>query len=80
MVVSKFLNPKNDIVFKRIFGSEKNKDILIVPFWEKNPALAVRSFSIYNTLSCNTIDDHLIQSMTAPTISFEEPSIDIRFW
>ena len=26
---TKFLNPKNDLAFKRIFGSEKNKDILI---------------------------------------------------
>ena len=25
----KFLDPKNDIAFKKIFGSEKNKDILI---------------------------------------------------
>jgi len=29
MAVSKFLDPKNDIAFKKIFGSEKNKDILI---------------------------------------------------
>ncbi|NGX61623.1 MAG: hypothetical protein K940chlam9_01110 [Chlamydiae bacterium] len=29
MVASKFLNPRNDLVFKRVFGSEKNKDILI---------------------------------------------------
>ena len=29
MMVSKFLNPRNDLVFKRVFGSEKNKDILI---------------------------------------------------
>ncbi len=29
MTISKFLDPKNDIAFKRIFGSEKNKDILI---------------------------------------------------
>ncbi len=28
-MLSKFLNPKNDIAFKKIFGSEKNKDILI---------------------------------------------------
>jgi len=28
MAGSKFLNPANDLVFKRIFGSEKNKDIL----------------------------------------------------
>jgi predicted transposase/invertase (TIGR01784 family) len=29
MSLSKFLDPKNDIAFRRIFGSEKNKDILI---------------------------------------------------
>ncbi|ROT46997.1 Rpn family recombination-promoting nuclease/putative transposase [Candidatus Cardinium hertigii] len=29
MAISKFLDPKNDIAFRRIFGSEKNKDILI---------------------------------------------------
>ncbi|WP_246432720.1 Rpn family recombination-promoting nuclease/putative transposase, partial [Wolbachia endosymbiont of Drosophila auraria] len=27
--LSKFLDPKNDISFRRIFGTEKNKDILI---------------------------------------------------
>lgn len=29
MVLSKFLDPKNDIAFKRVFGSEEHKDILI---------------------------------------------------
>ncbi|MEF2233357.1 MAG: PD-(D/E)XK nuclease family transposase, partial [Candidatus Cardinium sp.] len=29
MVTSKFLNPKNDVAFRKIFGSEKHKDILI---------------------------------------------------
>jgi predicted transposase/invertase (TIGR01784 family) len=29
MAISKFLDPKNDFAFKKIFGSEKNKDILI---------------------------------------------------
>lgn len=29
MIIHKFLDPKNDVAFKRIFGSEKNKDILI---------------------------------------------------
>ena len=29
MSIGKFLNPKNDLAFKRIFGTEKNKDILI---------------------------------------------------
>ena len=29
MLFSKFLDPKNDYAFKRIFGTEKNKDILI---------------------------------------------------
>lgn len=28
-MLSKFLDPKNDFAFKRIFGTEKNKDILI---------------------------------------------------
>jgi len=28
-MLTKFLNPQNDLAFKRIFGSEKNKDILI---------------------------------------------------
>lgn len=26
---SKFLDPKNDFAFKKVFGTEKNKDILI---------------------------------------------------
>lgn len=29
MSAGKFLNPQNDLAFKRIFGTEKNKDILI---------------------------------------------------
>jgi predicted transposase/invertase (TIGR01784 family) len=29
MALSKFLDPKNDIAFKRVFGSEEHKDILI---------------------------------------------------
>ncbi len=29
MALSKFLDPKNDVTFRRIFGTEKNKDILI---------------------------------------------------
>ncbi len=29
MTLSKFLDPKNDLSFKKIFGSEKNKNILI---------------------------------------------------
>ncbi len=28
-MIGKYLNPKNDFAFKRIFGKEKNKDILI---------------------------------------------------
>ncbi|MEI6790848.1 MAG: Rpn family recombination-promoting nuclease/putative transposase, partial [Myxococcaceae bacterium] len=29
MALERFLNPKNDLAFKRIFGTEKNQDILI---------------------------------------------------
>ena len=28
-MITKYLDPKNDIAFRKIFGSEKNKDILI---------------------------------------------------
>ncbi|EKE10005.1 MAG: hypothetical protein ACD_16C00090G0003, partial [uncultured bacterium] len=28
-MLTKFLDPKNDFAFKKIFGTEKNKDILI---------------------------------------------------
>jgi predicted transposase/invertase (TIGR01784 family) len=28
-MLSKFLDPKNDFAFKKIFGNEKNKDILV---------------------------------------------------
>ena len=28
-MLSKFLDPKNDVAFRKIFGMEKNKDILI---------------------------------------------------
>ena len=43
MPISKFLDPKNDVAFKKIFGTEKNKDILIhflndmLVFKEKHP-------------------------------------------
>lgn len=29
MAFSRFLDPKNDFLFKRLFGKEQNKDILI---------------------------------------------------
>jgi predicted transposase/invertase (TIGR01784 family) len=47
MPISKFLDPKNDYAFKRIFGTEKNKDILIhflndmLVFKEKKPIVEV---------------------------------------
>jgi len=28
-MLSKFLDPKNDVAFKKIFGTQKNQDILI---------------------------------------------------
>lgn len=46
-MLTKFLDPKNDVAFKRIFGSEKNKDILIhflndmLTFKEKGPIVDV---------------------------------------
>ena len=46
-MVATFLDPKNDVAFKKIFGSEKNKDILIrflndmITFKERSPILDV---------------------------------------
>lgn len=46
-MISKFLDPKNDIAFRRIFGSERNKDILIhfindiLVFKDKSPIVEV---------------------------------------
>ena len=46
-MISKFLDPKNDIAFRRIFGSERNKDILIhfindiLVFKDKSPIIEV---------------------------------------
>ena len=47
-MVAVFLDPKNDVAFKKIFGTEKNKDILIhflndmISFKEKCPVLDVK--------------------------------------
>lgn len=47
MTLSKFLDPKNDVAFKKIFGTEKNKDILIgflndmILFKEEKPIVEV---------------------------------------
>ncbi len=44
---SKYLDPKNDVAFKKIFGTEKNKDILIhflndmITFKENKPIVSV---------------------------------------
>lgn len=44
---SKYLDPKNDVAFKKIFGTEKNKDILIhflndmITFKENSPIITV---------------------------------------
>jgi len=47
MAMSKFLNPKNDIAFKRIFAANRNKDILIhflndmLEFKNKSPIIDI---------------------------------------
>ena len=47
-MVSVFLDPKNDVAFKKIFGTEKNKDVLIrflndvITFKERSPILDVK--------------------------------------
>ena len=46
-MLPKFLDPKNDVAFRKIFGNEKNKDILIhflndmIVFKERKPIVDV---------------------------------------
>jgi hypothetical protein len=46
-MLTKFLDPKNDKAFKKIFGSEKNKDILLrflndmLQFKERHPIVKI---------------------------------------
>lgn len=57
-MLSRFLDPKNDIAFKKVFGNEKNKDILIhflndmLKFKERKPITEVTFL--------NTVQDPLI--------------------
>ena len=50
----KFLDPKNDIAFKKIFGTEKNKDILIhflndmITFKENGPIIRCHFLKDYS--------------------------------
>ena len=41
-IITRFLDPKNDFAFKRIFGSEKHKKLLIsflnAVLWKQIPA------------------------------------------
>ncbi len=55
MALSKFLDPKLDLTFKKIFGTEKNKNILIhflndiLGFTEINPIQEVEFLSTIMT-------------------------------
>jgi predicted transposase/invertase (TIGR01784 family) len=59
MVAGKFLNPKNDLAFKRIFGSEKNKDILIHFLND----ILMREFLIAEVTFLKTVEDPEIASL-----------------
>ncbi|MFP3036320.1 MAG: Rpn family recombination-promoting nuclease/putative transposase [Wolbachia sp.] len=53
MAFSKFLDPKNDVAFRRIFGTEKNKDILIHflnDILELNGKDAIQDIEFLNTI------------------------------
>jgi len=54
MLLGKFLDPKNNIAFKKIFGTKKNKDILIhflndvLTFKEHGQIVEVNFLKSYN--------------------------------
>jgi predicted transposase/invertase (TIGR01784 family) len=65
MTLAKFLDPKNDVAFKKIFGTEKNKDILIhflndmLVFKEQKPI----------------VDVSFLKTMQDPEISSKKTSV-----
>ncbi len=65
MAFSKYLDPKNDIAFKKIFGSEKNKDILIHFLND-----ILRSFK-----KINIVDVEFLPTILNPEIEIQKQSI-----
>ena len=49
-MISKFFNPKNDVAFKRLFGTERNKDILISFLNDVLPNKKVIDVQFLNTI------------------------------
>jgi len=58
----------------------QNERFLLSQIWEKNPALAARRSSMYNSQACNIIDEQAIQSLSARTTLCGLQNIATRFW
>ena len=56
MGLSKFLDPKNDVAFKRVFGSESNKNILIPNLEIKGKVITGDTMLVQEAL-CSTITE-----------------------
>ena len=65
MTFSKFLDPKNDVSFKRIFGTERNKDILIDML---NDVLVLNDHA-------KIVDLSFIKTSQDPEIAYKKQSI-----
>ena len=66
MMITKFLDPKNDYAFKKIFGTERNKDILIhfindmITFKEKKPIVEVTFLKTTQDPEVNALKTSLV--------------------
>lgn len=65
MAIHKYLDPKNDFAFKRIFGSEKNKDILI----------ALLNSVLKNQLNCPIKEVTFLNPTQDPEVAAKKQSI-----
>ncbi|MGL9775902.1 MAG: Rpn family recombination-promoting nuclease/putative transposase, partial [Wolbachia sp.] len=65
MALSKFLNPKLDLTFKKIFGTEKNKNILIHFFND------ILGFTGIDTIQ----EVEFLSTYMDPEIAFDKQSI-----
>ena len=73
MGLERFLNPKNDLAFKRIFGTEKNQDILI-HFLNDILKLSKSPIQTIRFLPTVQIPEVAVQKMSAIDVLCEDQS------
>ena len=61
MAIVKYLNPRNDIAFKKIFGTEKNKDILVYHWYQWHSVKCIFRNLLYMDYKSRYTDTNLLK-------------------